>query len=105
MEDEQRKKLLNKFFYIPLKNNSNDYNFISLNKKNYLEKFEDIDILTKKINNDKRQLSKLKIKSLREIIVNQNKIPQKWIQKSNYKKILNKAIMLNMLIIFMSIII
>lgn len=92
MDDEQRKKLLNRFFYIPMKNNSNDYNFVSLNKKNYLEKFEDIDILDNKLNNDKRKLSKLKIKSLREIIVNQNKIPQKWIQKSNYKKILKRAI-------------
>ena len=91
MEDELKKKLLNKFFYIHWRNDTNDNKNI-FNKKNNIENFEDINILNNKINNSKRQLSALKIKALRSMIINQEKIPQNWIQKNNYKIILDKAI-------------
>ena len=92
MEDELKKKLLNKFFYIHWRNDTNDNKNIFKNKKNNIENFEDIDRLNNKINNNKRQLSALKIKALRSMIINQEKIPQNWIQKNNYKLILDKAI-------------
>ena len=92
MEDKQRKKLLNKYFYIPYKPISNKHNLLYINEKNDLYNFEDIDLLNNKINKNKKQLSKLKINSIKSIIINQNKIPQKWIEKKNYKMLLNKVI-------------
>ena len=92
MEDKQRKKLLNKYFYVPYKPISNKHNLLYINEKNDLYNFEDIDLLNHKINKNKKQLSKLKINSIKSIIINQNKIPQKWIEKKNYKMLLNKII-------------
>lgn len=92
MDEEQRKKLLKKFFYFPLKKDLNEQNLIFMKKPNNFFNLEDINILCNKVNNDKKELSKIKIKSLRAMIINQNKIPQKWIQKENYKIMLNKVI-------------
>lgn len=92
LSEEQRKKLLKRFFYVPLKEKSNNYNFIYLDKKKGIGNFEELNELCDKIKNGKKQLSKIKTSSIRSMIINQNNIPQKWVQKQNYKVILNRAI-------------
>jgi hypothetical protein len=100
MDDEFKKKLLNKFFYIHWRNNSNvdnnnnydNNNNLFKNKKTTIDNFKDINVLNVQIKNKKRKLSALKIKSLRSMIINQEQIPQKWICNENYKTILDQAI-------------
>ena len=104
MEDELKKKLLKKFFYIHWRNDTNvddnnthtntnnNYNNLFKRDKSSIDNFKDINKLNIEINNNKRKLSALKIKSLRSMIINQKQIPQKWIIHENYKIILDKAI-------------
>ena len=86
-------KLEKRYLYLPsisrVKKVSNVYNLIKgIDNKSILEEVSIFDSKLLKSNND---LHRLKVETMKELILNQRKIPEQWIFQKDYQQILNEA--------------
>jgi hypothetical protein len=86
-------KLEKRYLYLPsisrVKKVSNVYNLIKgIDNKSILEEVSIFDSKLIKSNND---LHRLKVETMKELILNQRKIPEQWIFQKDYQQILNEA--------------
>ena len=84
----------NRFFYAPwnkkieASNNAVSY----FHNKERVQTMDDISNLFDSVEENQKKLNGLKINTIKSMIVNQKKIPSKWISKPNYKKMLSNVI-------------
>ena len=87
------KNLEKRYLYLPLisrQNKSKDiYSLLkNLNNRSLLEEVSQFDSKMLKKSND---LHRIKVETMKELILNQRKIPEKWILEKDYQEILNEA--------------
>ena len=92
--------LCKKYFYI---DNNKEMNLQKLNTGKFLQLMDDnnkqekggvleqVDYIITQFEQKKSELNKKKIDCIKSLILNNKKIPEKWIMKPNYKQILNEA--------------
>ncbi len=87
------KNLEKRYLYLPLisrQNKAKDiYSLLkNLNNRSLLEEVSQFDSKMLKKSND---LHRIKVETMKELILNQRKIPEKWILEKDYQEILNEA--------------
>lgn len=102
MDTNRQEKLFSKYFYIPsginfLYNRDNLFNELEKQKeRNEKSKgnssFEEVESYDNKIDLNQKRLKQIQTKSIKEMIMNNKKIPKIWMRSPNYKKILKKVI-------------
>lgn len=91
---QPQKPSLNKkknFLYLPRimrTNNSPEKNFYKLENKNNCD-FEAIDALDIELKRKKKQLFKTKIATMKDIILNNKLVPERWIMNEDYAQVLD----------------
>ena len=70
-----------------MENNNNNNN----NNKEKTDILEQVDYIMTQFKRKKKLLTEKKIDCIKSMILNNKKIPEKWIMKSNYKDLLNQA--------------
>ena len=92
------KNLCKKYFYIDNKNavNLKKFNTGKLlqlmdNKEANGDVLEQVDYIVTQFEQKKIDLNQKKVDCIKSMILNNKKIPEKWIMKSNYKDLLNEA--------------
>lgn len=85
--------LCKKYFYKYSNNDPTKNNIFRLmeNNQNSKDEFEQVNEICGKAINKKNNLEKIQIDCLRSMILNHKYIPERWILKSNYKNLLDKA--------------
>ena len=85
--------LCKKYFYKYSNNDPTKNNIFRLmeNNQNSKDEFEQVNEICGKAINKKNNLEKIQIDCLRSMILNHKYIPERWILKSNYRNLLDKA--------------
>lgn len=90
----KKTNLCKKFFFIKdkYKNNKDDVFRLMEEKKNFGSPFEQVERYYTESQNKIDLLEKNQVKCLKSMILNKQQIPETWIIRKNYQKILNKAL-------------
>jgi hypothetical protein len=92
--------LCKKYFYINNNKNMNLQHFNNgrilqlienTNKNGSGDPLEQVDHLLTQLDQTREELNNKKVDCIKSMILNHKKVPEKWIMKSNYKDLLNKA--------------